>query len=244
MPESFFFCVCYFVIGACLGSFLNASALRLNHPQETILHPSRCRGCDRSLTWKELVPVVSWICQRGQCACQKIAISPQYILAELGLGITFVVLYQVTATLPDMIFYGVLSSCLFFCLLTDALHQLLHLPVMLFCLAVGLVYAWQQDQLMNAVIGASVGFFLLWGINWVYKKCRHQDGLGGGDKYLLAALGGWFGFPAVVEILVLASWLGAAWVLLLIIKNIPATRLPLGVFFVLATPLIALKIYT
>ena len=244
MPESFFFCVCYFVIGACLGSFLNASALRLNHPQETILHPSRCRGCDRSLTWKELVPVVSWICQRGQCACQKIAISPQYILAELGLGITFVVLYQVTATLPDMIFYGVLSSCLFFFLLTDALHQLLHLPVMLFCLAVGLVYAWQQDQLMNAVIGASVGFFLLWGINWVYKKCRHQDGLGGGDKYLLAALGGWFGFPAVVEILVLASWLGAAWVLLLIIKNIPATRLPLGVFFVLATPLIALKIYT
>ncbi len=242
MPTSIFFSVLCFLVGACFASFLNAWAMRLGHPVESIMTPSRCRSCNKNLTWGQLIPVATWLLQQGRCACQKMALAPQYILAELALGVTFVVLYHVTDTLPELLFYAVLSGCLFFFLLTDALHQLLHLPAMIFCLAVGLMFSWQEGQLLSAWIGASVGFGLLWIINWLYKKFRHQDGLGGGDKYLLAALGGWFGFPAVIEILVLASWIGAAWAIILLVNKTPAKKLPLGVFFVLATPLIALKI--
>ena len=243
MLDSFFFCAVIFILGACIASFLNASALRLTNNQESILSPSRCRGCDKNLSWRELVPIISWLMQQGRCSCKKTTLSPQYLFVEVSLGVTFVVLYQVTPTLPSFIFYSILSGCLFFCLLTDALHQLLYMPVILFCLAVGLTFSWGEGRLLNACIGASIGFLLLWSINLAYKKFRGQDGLGGGDKYLLAAIGGWFGFPAVLEILVLASWIGAGWAILLVLNKRLPKALPLGVFLVLATPLIALKLF-
>ncbi|VVE04956.1 prepilin peptidase [Pandoraea fibrosis] len=68
-----------------------------------------------------------------------------------------------------------------------------------------------------AVIGAAAGYMSLWALYWVYWWLRRREGMGFGDFKLYAALGAWFGWTALVQILTLACLLaivvaGTAWI--------------------------------
>ena len=106
------------LVGACLGSFAGASVWRLrarqlardkkNHEPvsgrefnrlEKLAHTklskdrSRCLHCDHTLKWYELLPVISWLAQRGKCrSCHK-PIGYFEILIELGMIAFFVISY-------------------------------------------------------------------------------------------------------------------------------------------------------
>ncbi len=81
-----------FVFGAALGSFLNVVALRYN-PERSVFSTSRiggrshCPGCERTLRWFELVPIVSFIIQRARCRNCSSRISFRYLCVELVLGL-------------------------------------------------------------------------------------------------------------------------------------------------------------
>jgi leader peptidase (prepilin peptidase)/N-methyltransferase len=60
------------------------------------------------------------------------------------------------------------------------------------------------------VIGAMAGYLLLWSIYWLFKLATGREGMGYGDFKLLAALGAWFGWQALPAIILLASVVGAA----------------------------------
>lgn len=68
-------------------------------------------------------------------------------------------------------------------------------------LALGLVSAFVGQRLLEALIGAALGYAMIWGVNAFYRARRGRDGVGMGDAKLLAAGGawvGWFGVPFVV----------------------------------------------
>jgi leader peptidase (prepilin peptidase)/N-methyltransferase len=66
-----------------------------------------------------------------------------------------------------------------------------------------------NTSLESAVWGAAAGYFSLWLIYWVFKLVTGKEGMGYGDFKLFAALGAWFGWQALIPIILMASVIGA-----------------------------------
>ena len=84
-----------FAFGACVGSFVNVTALRIPEGMSVVAPPSRCPICGRRLAWHENLPVIGWICARGRCWSCKSNISFRYPAIELIAGGLFAAYYAV-----------------------------------------------------------------------------------------------------------------------------------------------------
>jgi prepilin signal peptidase PulO-like enzyme (type II secretory pathway) len=226
-----------FLLGASLGSFFNAWAMRLT--QESILTPSKCRQCDRKLAFYELIPLFSWVIQGGKCFCKKNKISPVYLGAEVLFGTLFTYFY-LNFALVDAIFFAAFSSILLFCFLTDLYHKLLFLPMMLTGFIVGVSYDFYLNNSINfSLTGGFIGFLIMWLIAKTYFWIIKSQGMGEGDKYLMGFVGAWVGWAKVISVLFVSSWIGLLIAVYLMIKKKAnlKTALPLGVFIVPAVPI-------
>lgn len=101
--------VFFFVLGSCVGSFLNVVAWRLPQveevPGEGLFHgfyrgwqalsspPSHCPKCGKPLKWYDNLPVVGWIKLKGRCRFCKAPISARYPIIEAIAGLLFVLYY-------------------------------------------------------------------------------------------------------------------------------------------------------
>ena len=97
----FFVLGCLFVIGCCIGSFLNVcihrfpSRQRLRDQLKSLnSHGSGCPKCSVAIRWYDNVPLFGWLLLRGRCRNCRLPISPRYPLVELLTGILFVALFQ------------------------------------------------------------------------------------------------------------------------------------------------------
>jgi leader peptidase (prepilin peptidase)/N-methyltransferase len=68
---------------------------------------------------------------------------------------------------------------------------------------------WTDVSLLDALWGAVAGYLSLWSVYWVFKLSTGKEGMGYGDFKLLAALGAWFGWQALVPIVLASSLIGA-----------------------------------
>ncbi len=66
MPHAFYI-VFLFLLGACVGSFLNVVVWRLPRGESLITPPSHCPRCDRPLRWYDNLPILGWIQLGGSC---------------------------------------------------------------------------------------------------------------------------------------------------------------------------------
>jgi leader peptidase (prepilin peptidase) / N-methyltransferase len=99
----------------------------------------------------------------------------------------------------------------------DAEHFWLPRALTMLLIASGLAVA-AADPLLHLpdhLVGAIVGYLLLAGLAWAYRRLRGRDGLGGGDAWLLAGGGAWTGWQSLPSILVLAAVTGLLHVMLL-----------------------------
>jgi len=83
------------------------------------------------------------------------------------------------------------------------------------------------------LIGAAAGFGVLWLLALIYKRLRGRDGLGGGDPFLLGAIGAWVGWMGLPSVLLWASLSGLSVVAAKVVLRRPVAgtdRLPFGVF--------------
>jgi leader peptidase (prepilin peptidase)/N-methyltransferase len=82
-----------FVVGSCVGSFLNVVVYRLPRGQSLVYPPSRCPKCEHPLAWYDNVPVLGWIMLRGKCRYCREPISPRYPIIEAVCGTLFTGFY-------------------------------------------------------------------------------------------------------------------------------------------------------
>ena len=78
-----------FLLGLCVGSFLNVVGLRLLSEESIIFPASHCPSCKRNLTWFENIPVISYVIQGGNCKGCNTSIHWQYPVVELLTGVLF-----------------------------------------------------------------------------------------------------------------------------------------------------------
>ena len=221
-------------LGLLLGSFLNVVILRLPRrmewqwkrdareildepdiyeppPPGIVVEPSHCPHCKHKLRWFENIPVLSWAFLRGRCRYCQVPISIQYPLVEL-LTATLVLASVGRFGFGWQGFGAIVLSCFLVALSgIDLRSKLLPDQLTLPLMWLGLIAS--MDGLYipakTSLLGASVGYVVLWMVWWLFKQLTGKEGMGHGDFKLLAALGAWCGLRGVVPIILLSSLLGA-----------------------------------
>lgn len=226
-------------LGACVGSFVNASALRLVRDEDFILARSRCRGCDRQLGVLENLPVLGFLRNAGKCLCGKNNLSPRYLLTELLFAL-LLASYCLALPTAQAIGFSLVAICLGIALLTDLEAMILHPAILVIAGGIGLAFAgaghaglitWHID-ITEAIGGGVTGALVPLVINAGYRFFRGQSGFGAGDFWLCGVIGIWFGPLAGGAVFLLACNLGAVAGLYLISRKQASsqTRLPFGTF--------------
>lgn len=220
--------------GLLLGSFLNVVIYRLpkmmerqwaaecaemsgTAPEEStafnLMTPrSQCRECGHAIRWFENIPVASYLVLRGRCSACRAPISPRYPAVELVTGALFAYCtWRWGITVTGLAWAGFAATLVALTLIdwdTTLLPDDMTLPLMW----AGLIAAalrWTQVSLPNALWGAVAGYLSLWLVYQAFKLVTGKEGMGYGDFKLFAALGAWFGWQALVPIILMASVIGA-----------------------------------
>jgi prepilin signal peptidase PulO-like enzyme (type II secretory pathway) len=82
-----------FILGICLGSFINALTWRLHEKKDWVKARSQCPNCGHTLASMDLIPIISWLALRGRCRYCGRPISKQYPLVEVTTGLIFALSY-------------------------------------------------------------------------------------------------------------------------------------------------------
>jgi len=223
------------ILGLLVGSFLNVVIYRLpkilerqwaaecaelagETPQQAppfnLLTPrSRCRQCGHMIRWYENVPILSYLVLRGKCSACSAPIGLRYPLVEFATAaLFFFSILHWGATPAGAVWCG-FSAAIVALGLIDWDTTLLPDDVTLPLLWAGLIAAalrWTPVALPQALWGAVAGYLSLWLIYHGFRLLTGKEGMGHGDFKLFAALGAWFGWTALVPIILMASVIGAA----------------------------------
>jgi leader peptidase (prepilin peptidase)/N-methyltransferase len=177
-----------------------------------IVPRSACPHCGTPIAAWHNVPVLSWLLLRGRCAQCSAAIPVRYPLVEALTGaLAATAIWQFGATpagVGALLLTFFLVALAFIDLDTQLLPDDLTLPLLWLGLAFNL--AGTFVPIADAVAGAMAGYGILWAVYWLFKLATGKEGMGYGDFKLLAALGAWFGWQAIPSIILLASAVGAA----------------------------------
>jgi prepilin signal peptidase PulO-like enzyme (type II secretory pathway) len=127
MPNIFI--IFSFILGTIIGSFLNVVALRFNSGM-TLKGRSKCFSCDKNLKWYELIPVFSFILQKGKCKQCKSKISWQYPIVELIAGFIFILIFYFYPPVDlessiNTLFYIIVTCLLLIISIYDIKHKII-----------------------------------------------------------------------------------------------------------------------
>ena len=198
------------LFGLITGSFLNVVIYRLPRGKSVVWPASACGGCGRELRWFENIPIVSWVVLGAKCARCKAPISWHYPLVEATTAVLFVLVTWLTPAGPLLA-----ARLIFVCGLVvlfgiDLEHQSLPNSITLPGIVAGLIFSLAGPPgLRDSVIGVLLGGGVLYAIAAGYYLWRREEGLGMGDVKMLAMIGAFLGWQAVLLTLVLASLSGA-----------------------------------
>lgn len=222
------------VFGLLIGSFLNVVIHRLPKmlerqwagecaaleerpleaaPPYNLMRPgSACPHCGHALRWYENIPVASWLALRGRCASCQAPISVRYPVVEIATSAVFAYAAGRWGVTPAGAAWAAFGATLLALALIDWDTTLLPDDLTLPLAWGGLIaaaLAWTSVALEDALWGAVAGYLSLWIIYQGFRLLTGKEGMGFGDFKLLAALGAWFGWQALIPIILIASVLGA-----------------------------------
>lgn len=173
---------------------------------------SRCQACGHQLRWYENIPVLSYVFLRGRCSSCGVGISARYPLVELFTAGLFFFCVQHWGATPAGLAWCFFSAMLVALAFIDWDTTLLPDDLTLPLLWAGLLASalqWIEVPLFSAVMGVVAGYLSLWLVYWGFKLATGKEGMGYGDFKLFAALGAWFGWQALVPLILMASVVGA-----------------------------------
>lgn len=223
--------------GLIAGSFLNVCIHRLPRRESVVAPGSRCPGCGVPLRWFDNIPVVSWVALGGRCRRCRTPISLRYPLVEVTAMLAAVAIVLLTppgVLLVSRLLFAALLIALF---VIDLEHQILPNVLTVPGIAAGfLLSTVAPPGPASSAIGIGLGAGVLYGIAAGYYLVRREEGMGMGDVKMLAMIGAFLGWPAVVLTLVLSSLSGAVIGIVLMAARGADMRyaMPFGTFLAIA----------
>jgi leader peptidase (prepilin peptidase)/N-methyltransferase len=210
------------IFGALVGSFLNVCIFRLPKEESIIWPGSHCPHCKNAIKFYDNIPVVSYFLLRGKCRYCKGSISLQYFLVE---GITALSsLFLIIKFGPSLsyLFYFAFVAALIVITVIDLYHQIIPDAISLPGIGVGLLASLLIPQItfFNSLIGILLGGGSLILVATLYQWLFKREGMGGGDVKLLAMIGAFLGWKAVLLTILLSSLIGSVTgILMMVVKG-------------------------
>jgi len=230
-----YFAVFIFIIGACIGSFLNVCIYRIPENNSIITPGSFCPACKKGIPFYCNIPVLSYLFLKGRCKfCHK-PISIRYPIIEILAGMFAVVLFYKFGIGQVMVYWFIFTSVLITISFIDIDHQIIpdviSLPgILVFASS---FYFLPEMTLKNTLLGIVAGGGSLYAVAFLYYLLKKQEGMGGGDIKLLAMIGAAIGIKGVFFTIFAGSLLGTFFGLLIMIYTKIADsklKIPFGPF--------------
>lgn len=240
-----FFVPVFFLFGSLLGSFASVLIHRLHFDEGGIVWGrSHCPACKTVLSWRQLLPVLSWLLQGGKCHACKTPVSVLYPIMELTFGAVLALGAWMWGA--DIVLLG-MGTLLLFLLLVLFFYDLIYLEVDLRIVAPTLIVAGAFGLLTgHSVYSLAVGMVLSGGFYSLQYFLSGWLGrvrwVGFGDVYLGMIMGLCLGWPHILLALLIAYFGGTAIALFLIAfcHYGARSKLPMGAFLMPAAILMLL----
>jgi leader peptidase (prepilin peptidase)/N-methyltransferase len=207
-----------------IGSGIAAGAARFANGAAWDFTPSTCPLCGRRLGLLELVPLVSWVAQRGKCRGCSAPISPAYPLIELAaIGVAIWAWLAVPAAVfaVTCVMGWLLLALSAIDIRTRRLPDVLNLLLAVSGIAVTAMI--DTSLVVAHLAAAAVGYGALVAVELAYRHLRGRDGLGRGDSKLLGAIGAWVGPQGLAACLFVAA--ASAIVFILVASRVRGTEI-------------------
>lgn len=242
----------FFVFGLIVGSFLNVVILRFN-TGKTVGGRSGCMSCRTQLSWKELVPVFSFMFQRGRCKTCKVKLSWQYPFVELSTGILFVLnlihWINVSRSIVECAILVGITTALISVMVVIFVYDMRHkiIPDLLSFTAWGLsiIYVCTLGFFVREPISFLVYFatgLFFYFVVWIIWKLSKGRMIGLGDAKLLLSIGTMLGFVYGISAIFISVWIATIYALFLLLKHYLSkkgkhitmkTEIPFGPFLII-----------
>lgn len=204
-----FFPAMVFVLGACVGSFLNVCIYRIPAGKSVVFPGSTC-GCGRPIAWHDNIPILSWMILRGRARCCGRPFSIRYPAVELLTALLFLASwmhYPPAKAVVGMVFIAIMICATFI----DLDHMIIPDRFAIGGAVVGVLLSALVPSLhdqaatpywainaMRAVIDAVTGMFIgsalvLW-IAEIAEVVLRKEAMGFGDVKFLGAIGAFCGW--------------------------------------------------
>lgn len=192
------FSVFSFLFGSVIGSFLNVVILRTPLKQSIITEPSHCFSCGHRLAWYDMIPIFSWLFQRGKCRYCKKPFSPRYMIFEAITAVMYCLAFLIFGLTLQLVY----SAVLFAVLVVLSGIDIDHYEIPYWCsgviavLGISAIFllpgdgSWQERLISFGVIVVLFGIMVLIG------------GMGGGDLQLMAGASLLLGYRIFAALLI------------------------------------------
>ncbi|OGH73411.1 MAG: hypothetical protein A3C90_03895 [Candidatus Magasanikbacteria bacterium RIFCSPHIGHO2_02_FULL_51_14] len=234
-----------FLLGAALGSFLNAYAWRVRNGTSVWRGRSRCRECETQIRWHDNIPIASFFVLQGKCRDCKKQIALQYPLVELWMGLAFVFVAQYHRLITDHWSLIIRDWFIVFILTLIFVYDLLHQEILdrFTLLPAGILFVFslifQSSNLpiLQSISGMGIGALVAGGFFFLQFAVSKGRWIGGGDIRLGVLMGVILGWPNILVALMIAYVLGAVVGLVLVgtRKADMQSAVPFGTFLTAAT---------
>ena len=225
MPPPLPITLLVFLVGACVGSFLNVCIARWPAELSVVSPRSRCPKCEREIRWYENIPLVSWVAMRARCAGCHLPISPIYPAIELIVALLWVAAFAWFGVSLVALRVAVLATILLGIAVTDAKHYLIPDGFTVFGLvwiAVTAVAALALGETgpfagpYDALVGACTGAGAIAIAGWLGEVVTKKEAMGFGDVTLMAVVGGALGPGRSLLTVFVGALIGAVTFLLVV----------------------------
>ncbi len=234
------------LFGLLVGSFLNVCIVRWPALESVVKPRSRCPQCGNLIAWYDNIPVLSWLVLRAKCRHCKLPIPWRYPLIEMVTGLIWLwAAWQYGYSL-ETLRAALFGTLLLGIAVTDAREYIIPDEFSIGGTALGILFAFAPFVLghshphalgwREALIGAAVGFALLWLVAWLGSKAFGKDAMGGGDIKMMAMIGAFLGWQGVLLTVFLGALFGT--LIFLPLKLMGREKLvPFGIFLAIGSAL-------
>jgi leader peptidase (prepilin peptidase) / N-methyltransferase len=229
------------LFGFAIGSFINVVAYRVPLKRSVLSPRSQCPNCQHPISWRENIPVVSWLLLRGRCSECGAGISARYLVVETTTAVVFAgtaVVIGIEPVLPAYLWFTGVTIAL---ILTDIDHKLIPNRILYPGIVVGAVLlvggalvAGDSQSALRALLAGGAYF----GALLVIALVAPAGGFGFGDVKLAILLGmftGYLGWGQVSVAFFFAFLLGGILSILLLLTGLKGRKdaIPFGPYLVL-----------
>lgn len=237
-----YFTILLFIFGTILGSFYNVVGYRLPRGESIAFPPSHCTKCNHRLSALELIPIFSFLFQKGKCKNCKAKISWFYTIFEFITGIMFAISYLVFGLSMDLVIAITFISMLLIVIISDYQTMIIPDELLIFTGILLIIEIFIKSglnimlsSLLNGVIMFAIMFIIKLIGDFMFKK----ESMGGGDIKLMFIYGLVLGWPTSCVSICLASFIGLPISLVLLKKN-NNHEIPFGPFLAIAAIILIL----